>query len=1271
MATKKSTIPLFVSGVFTAFCLAYSGATRFTDFLIASRSEKTSIYMSLVVLTILFSMWVVWVLIPKIAAKISPKALIMILGISALILAGIFVQFYKLPPFPEEHQITISGNQNINSLSTGSRIGINTIKMVTFPTNQTKRIPVNQLTLEGNWQRAMAGYGILAGKSQGVSVSFRVFMQGGMSIEFQTGPDSGIVNILWDGKGYLMDLYSPDPGIRFEMLVPELNWQKADPVRKILVGIAVLTDFSSLLIIFSLIGIFIYQLTVRREWRIRQPQLLVIGAALILLSWVAVANVNSPVVFENKQIEKAVRTYFNIPSGNIYPFQLLSVVKLDASSQNITSLKGIEQLPNLMNLKLRNNLITDISPLSQLKYLQKLNIRNNAIKDLSPLAQLTGLKYLNIHSNPGIASISPLRGLTNLKTLIMGNVSINGEYEVLANFWNLKKLNLRNSEVNDLEVISGLINLQYLNLYANPDITSFAALQNLGDLRTLMLADDAVGDQLKDVGKLFRLQYLNLRNAHVTDLTPISQLVNLEYLNLHSNPNIKTIAPLKSLVRLKTLILRNVPVGDEVTVLHDFSDLSRLNIRNCQITDLSVVGEMLSRGELQDNPHFGRTGQVDIRDNLVPEDSTDHYATMRPYWQNISDRRPYLLPFFASLKEPQFSQPAGFYEKIFQLELSTGEPDASIHYTLDNTEPTKNSPVYFQPIQVASRAEDPNKYSAIENIATDWHKPTSEVAKATVVRAKVFNSSQNLESAAVTYTYFVGNDLKNHYTLPVISLATDGNNLFDPKTGIYVLGQAYEDQADSDLTEDERQVFANYNQHGRAWERPISIELFENGGWEALSQNGGVRIHGAGSRRNPQKTLRFYARSDYASQDLFNYPLFGWQPNNSTNQAASTYEMFLMRDSGQDWMKSNFRDAFVQSLVSNSRLDTQAGRPIIAFLDGEYWGIYNLQERYDEYYLANHYRIDPSKAVILRQDGELYRGLTEDVKQYSALMSFLRKNNLSDQKNYDYIQTQVDVEDYIDYLITEIYAGNSDWPDNNIYLWRMRADQYDPNAPYGQDGRWRWMLFDLDFGFGLQGGIEDIQQNTLKIAQDPGWGGLLFRSLLKNDQFRNTFISRFADLLNTSYTPERVARILDQEQAVLKPEMNEFIQRWEPGNYSIEQWQAEVDIMRQFALNRPDAVRQQISDQFGLGGTATLTIKADPTKGYVKVNTIAISSETKGVVNQAEWNGIYFKGLPVTVTAIPNHGYKFTGWEGNGQKGIEILLNLIDDVKLTALFEKQ
>jgi hypothetical protein len=208
-----------------------------------------------------------------------------------------------------------------------------------------------------------------------------------------------------------------------------------------------------------------------------------------------------------------------------------------------------------------------------------------------------------------------------------------------------------------------------------------------------------------------------------------------------------------------------------------------------------------------------------------------------------------------------------------------------------------------QPIKRPSKSPavrvNPNQYSAIESIALDWNKPGAEVAKATVVRAKAINQKTGEASITVTQTYFIGKDV-NHYTLPVVSLVVDPDDLFNGKTGIYVLGEKYISFSKSDDADSDNQVLENFQQHGRDWERPVHFEIFESDDKQAYSQNGGIRIHGSSSRSRPQKSFAIYARDEYDPKDLVSYPLFTGQTDGSKDSDGKVYRSFLLRNSGQD-----------------------------------------------------------------------------------------------------------------------------------------------------------------------------------------------------------------------------------------------------------------------------------------------------------------------------------------------------------------------------------
>ncbi|MCD6331667.1 MAG: leucine-rich repeat domain-containing protein, partial [Bacteroidales bacterium] len=455
------------AAVITAGSWAYSLATRFTDILFASRSSKIIILSSLLMITFLLSAWVYWVVLFPFIKLISGKTILLSMGLSSLLIAVIFLKTYQLPPFPEQHKLTITVLGKKNPLSEGSKVEIISISTVALPGRDLRRIPVSQLEFDGIWQGVNNGYGLLADNGQDVSVSLDRFMQAGMDIQLRSGSQGGLAGITWDGVEYTVDLYAKEPGVYSQYLKPALDWRKTDLTRKILVTGAFMADFLGLLALVTISVLLFYQLFSGQKMTLRKPGLLLLCLVLILIMQFAAFKISEPVAFENPQLESSIRDLLKKPDGKIFQHQLLTIVKLDASNRGITRLDGIDRLSNLVQLDLHNNQIVDVSPLSDLKKLTELNLRNNSISDVAALADLTDLEYLNIHSNSNIDSILPLESLSNLETLIMGNVPIRDEIYVFESLNHLRYLNVRNCGIKDLKPFTQMTNLRYLNLHSN------------------------------------------------------------------------------------------------------------------------------------------------------------------------------------------------------------------------------------------------------------------------------------------------------------------------------------------------------------------------------------------------------------------------------------------------------------------------------------------------------------------------------------------------------------------------------------------------------------------------------------------------------------------------------------------------------------------------------------------------------------------------------------------------------------------------------------
>ena len=863
-------------------------------------------------------------------------------------------------------------------------------------------------------------------------------------------------------------------------------------------------------------------------------------------------------------------------------------------------------------------------------------------------------------SQRNISSLEGIQQLRNLVSLDLRNNLIT-DISPLSRLQRLRSLNLRANAVRDISPLASLHKIEYLNLHSNSAIVSILPLRNLRSLEKLILANVTVGDQVEILGHLTNLHYLNLRNSGIEDISPLANLNGLAYLNLHSNPSINSIVALNNLPKLETLLLAHVPIGDQIGFLQRLPNLKELNIRDTGIQDLSFLSQFF--WNKNNNPNtVKKLSRLDIRDNPIPLEAKDGYAPLRAYWQTIPIRAPLILPDHNTLQAPKYSHTGGFYEQAFWLEITSEGPDVIIHYTLDGSEPSESSPIYKERLLVSSRIGEENKLSSIETTSPEWEAPDGEVLKATIVRARVFDPANHQTSPISTQTFFVGEKISSQISLPIVSIVTDPNNLFDYLDGIYVKGRIW------DIHYGRRTYRwtihpANYRQTGIAWERPVHFEFFEPGGLAVINQNGTMRIHGGATRAYRQKSIRLYAENSYDQFSKFNYDFFSEKDEPQTNK-NTFHKTLLLRNSGTDWSLSMFRDAMAQNLVSHAIPDIQKYRPIVLFLNGEYWGIHNLRNRIDNYFLSNTYNLDPEKI-------EIYDFQT-DIFNYSDLLVFIENYSLSEKENYIQLQDFLDVNNFTDYFIAEIYSRNTDWPQNNVKFWRYKTNDYQPDTQFGMDGRWRWILFDLDGGFGAFGEEPTYGHNSLFYAlnsdNDPFKISFIFRSLMDNTEFREQFINRFADHLNTSFEPQRVIGVIDEMQAVIAPDMPEHIRRWRTMDDSVAVWEENVEVMRTFARHRPDYVRQHLMEYFDLPGTAQITLQADASMGHIRINSIDITTDTPGVVDPANWRGIYFQGIPVTISAISNPGFSFAGWQGIDEETDTLELILNEDMNLKANF---
>ncbi|SDY99352.1 CotH kinase family protein [Tindallia californiensis] len=667
-------------------------------------------------------------------------------------------------------------------------------------------------------------------------------------------------------------------------------------------------------------------------------------------------------------------------------------------------------------------------------------------------------------------------------------------------------------------------------------------------------------------------------------------------------------------------------------------------------------------------------------------DGSDAWAYFQPATPGHSNTLS--QPLEEQVAAPVFSHTTGFYPDTVTLELEA-EEGATIHYTLDGSWPTENDPIYTEPITLNPETVGPDHQptplsfipTASDDLFPDWGydrylyiPPAEPITRYPVVRAMAVKET-HLTSPVETHTYFIGNEAAEHQ-LPIISIAVNPEDLMDEDQGIYVPGTIFDQWREENPEEPVTgAVPANYNQRGREWERPAHMTFIESpsplaGEGQTFSQNIGLRIHGGWTRAWTAKSLRLYARRHYDTEHWFNYEFFPGYQGTGTGETIDRYKRLILRTSGNDWSMTMFRDALIHELVADTKVDRQAYRPMILYLNGEYWGIHNLRERLDQYYIMSHYGIEEDKVIVINEPlREVERGVPSDLEDFDKDMRAIMGVSLSAEERYQRAKEIIDIPTWIDYLTTSLYGGNIDWIENNVRIWRTRTDGYDPEATFGQDGRWRWILFDVDLAFDFQGfGYQT--HNTIEWLEDKSE---LFHTLIRSQSFRHQFVQRYNDLLNTIYSEQNVLHMIDQLASIYEPEISRMVERW-PNFQSLENWQQEVDVLRQFASERPTHVRNHMAAMYDLGEPVEITVALpDSSDGDITLNSLedvslrkhanvlspsgnvpsplAGEGQGEGEMHFPEtcFSGHYFPTIPITLTAYPAEGKNFSYWEMDGE----------------------
>ena len=421
--------------------------------------------------------------------------------------------------------------------------------------------------------------------------------------------------------------------------------------------------------------------------------------------------------------------------------------------------------------------------------------------------------------------------------------------------------------------------------------------------------------------------------------------------------------------------------------------------------------------------------------------------------------------------------------------------------------------------------------------------------------------------------------------------------------------------------------FPFFYRRGRLLERNAVIALWDEDRQLILNDDCGIRLQGDGSRASVYKRFRLIARKIYSGSSTFSASLFG---------DLKCHTFFTRQDT---------TDIIAQKLVADRGLGGLDALPAAVFINGEYYYTTYLRERYDPLYFTNHFDVEEDDLVLISNE-TLDRGTEADYEEYCALMDYIAESDCSDPAVYAEICSKIDVQSYADYVAVNLYCDNTDWSIfKNYKVWRTR----NPLDDGFRDGRWRWLVYDMDgcAWCARAKGFSSAEYDPFQILQPYTQVSFLemplFKDLIKNPDFRQTFITSWLDLMNVNFRLETVMPLLAQYGEDDGSFWTSFLPR--RTSYAVE------ILIRNLELDAE---------------ACELTLRTQqPEGGRILLNTV------RPDLSEGNWTGTYLTGVPITLTAEPAEGWRFVGWSGAAE-GAEnsVTLTLTGDAAVTAVFAR-
>lgn len=386
------------------------------------------------------------------------------------------------------------------------------------------------------------------------------------------------------------------------------------------------------------------------------------------------------------------------------------------------------------------------------------------------------------------------------------------------------------------------------------------------------------------------------------------------------------------------------------------------------------------------------------------------------------------------------------------------------------------------------------------------------------------------------------------HDITVIQITINEDYLWSPDSGLFVIGN-------NGIALGSCNTIANYNQN---WEFPAELTLSKKGQITDIEKVG-FKIKGNCTRANAMKSIGIYWRKEYGKKNT-DYPFFG-------DESADNYKRLFLRNSGNDFGITHIKDAAITQIIKDfTAAETQNYKPSAVYLNNDYWGIYNMRDMITPHHFKYTYNVNEEYVDIL--EGNEQSPTADDGSTnlfLDEVVNFVQNNDLEDDKNFEKLSEQINVESYMDYIITQTYIANGDQLENNVKWWRDRTTY--------KFRKWTWIIYDTDLGFNLN----KVNEFWLgDLAGDNRSGFFLFNHMIKNEKFRDEFLERYTYFLDHVFEKERVKYIIKKLMKNIDYEYTNHQKKW--NTISKYNWNKKVNQLIQFNNERNDFIQEKINN---------------------------------------------------------------------------------------------